>query len=102
MYYLYSETKALMSCALTDAQLICVFVFAFAKSQISHNEAHLYFRRLKVRKCLCSSHPFKVPARPEEASDGGNNNNNNNNSNEYNSLFPSIKRVTGPNTMYRT
>ena len=30
---------ALISCAVT-AQLICVFVFAFAKSRFSHNEAH--------------------------------------------------------------
>ena len=35
-----AKTKALISCAVT-AQLICVFVFAFAKSQFSHNEAHI-------------------------------------------------------------
>ena len=34
-----AKTKALISCAVT-AQLICVFVFAYAKSQFSHNEAH--------------------------------------------------------------
>ena len=35
-----AKTKALISSAVT-AQLICVFVFAFAKSQFSHNEAHI-------------------------------------------------------------
>ena len=35
-----AKTKALISCAVT-AQLICVFVFAYAKSWFSHNEAHL-------------------------------------------------------------
>ena len=32
-----AKTKALISCAVT-AQLICVFVFASAKSRFSHNE----------------------------------------------------------------
>ena len=32
-----AKTKALISCAVT-AQLICVFVFAYAKSRFSHNE----------------------------------------------------------------
>ena len=35
-----AKTKALISCAVTT-QLICVFVFAFAKSRFSHNEAHI-------------------------------------------------------------
>ena len=35
------KTKALISCAVTT-QLICVFVFAYAKSRFSHNEAHLW------------------------------------------------------------
>ena len=35
-----AKTKALISCAVT-AQLICVFVFAYAKSRFSHNEVHL-------------------------------------------------------------
>ena len=35
-----AKTKALISCAVTP-QLICIFVFAFAKSQFSHNEAHI-------------------------------------------------------------
>ena len=35
-----AKTKALISCAVT-AQLICVFVFAYAKSRFSHNEAHM-------------------------------------------------------------
>ena len=33
-----AKTKALISCAIT-AQLFCVFVFAYAKSWFSHNEA---------------------------------------------------------------
>ena len=32
---------ALISCAVTS-QLICAFVFAYAKIGFSHNEAHLY------------------------------------------------------------
>ena len=32
------KTKALISCAVT-AQLICVFVFVYAKSPFSHNKA---------------------------------------------------------------
>ena len=41
LYYPYiAKTKALISCAVT-AQLICVFVFAYAKSRFSHNVAHL-------------------------------------------------------------
>ena len=34
------KTKALISCAVT-AQLICVFVFAYAKSWFSHDVAHI-------------------------------------------------------------
>ena len=34
------KTKALISFAAT-AKLICVFVFAYTKSQFSHNEAHI-------------------------------------------------------------
>ena len=35
-----AKTKALISFTIT-AKLICVFVFACAKSRFSHNEAHL-------------------------------------------------------------
>ena len=35
-----AKTKALISCAVT-VQLICVFVFAYAKSHFSTNEAHI-------------------------------------------------------------
>ena len=35
-----AKTKALISFAVT-AKLICVFVFAYAKSRISHDEAHI-------------------------------------------------------------
>ena len=36
-----AKTKALISFAVT-AKLICVFVFAYAKSRFSHDEAHMY------------------------------------------------------------
>ena len=35
-----AKTKALISFAVT-AKLICIFVFAYAKIQFSHNEAHI-------------------------------------------------------------
>ena len=35
-----AKTKALISCAVT-AQLICVFVFAYAKSRLSHNTTQI-------------------------------------------------------------
>ena len=35
-----AKTKALISCTVT-AQLICVFVYAYAKSQFSHDAAYL-------------------------------------------------------------
>ena len=35
-----AKTKALISFAVT-AKLICVFVFAYAISRFSHNEAHM-------------------------------------------------------------
>ena len=36
------KTKALISFAVT-AKLICVFVFAYAKSRFSHDAAHFFF-----------------------------------------------------------
>ena len=41
-----AKTKALISLAVT-AKLICVFVFAYAKSQFSHDAAHITFKNLK-------------------------------------------------------
>ena len=35
-----AKTKALISCAVT-AQLICVFVFAYARSRFSHDAAQM-------------------------------------------------------------
>ena len=35
-----AKTKALISFALTT-KLICVFIFAYAKSRFSHEEAHM-------------------------------------------------------------
>ena len=40
LYYQCSETKALISFAVTP-KLICVFVFAYAKNRFSHDAAHL-------------------------------------------------------------
>ena len=36
-----AKMKALIGCAIVTAQLICVFVFAYAKSRFSHDVAHL-------------------------------------------------------------
>ena len=44
-----AKTKALISCAVT-AQLICVFVFAYAKSRFSHDEAHMSVS--SIRTCF--------------------------------------------------
>ena len=41
------KTKALISCAVT-AQLICVFVFAYAKSRFSHDTAHISKGKTKI------------------------------------------------------
>ena len=40
LYYPSSETKALISFAVT-AKLICVFVFAYAKRLFTHDAAHI-------------------------------------------------------------
>ena len=40
LYYLRSGKKALISCTLST-QLICTFVFEFAKSRFSHDWAHM-------------------------------------------------------------
>ena len=42
-----AKTKALISFAVA-AKLICVFVFAYAKSRFSHDEAHIVHRRVNV------------------------------------------------------
>ena len=43
-----AKTKALISFAVT-AKLICVFVFAYAKSRFSHAEAHMETGRLSLK-----------------------------------------------------
>ena len=40
LYYPCSEKKALISFAVT-AKLICVFVFAFTKTRLSHDDVHM-------------------------------------------------------------
>ena len=49
-----AKTKALISFAVT-VKLICVFVFAYAKSRFSHDEAHLALSHFAVTLCLRSS-----------------------------------------------
>ena len=53
-----AKTKALISFAVT-AKLICVFVFAYAKSRFSHNEAHLKHKQCLMRVNL--NRHFTVP-----------------------------------------
>ena len=45
-----AKTKALISCAVI-AQLICVFLFTYTKSQFSHNEAHIFLEILETALC---------------------------------------------------
>ena len=40
LYYLNTKTKVLINCTVT-AQLICAFVFAYAKSGFSQDAAHI-------------------------------------------------------------
>ena len=52
---LYNLRKSLKGCSEnkgTDQQLICVFVFAYAKSRFSHNEAHMLLVLYNLRKSL--------------------------------------------------
>ena len=46
-----AKTKALISCAVT-AQLICGFVFAYAKNRFSHDEAQMTSRNTSQRHRL--------------------------------------------------
>ena len=46
-----AKPKALISFAVT-AKLICVFVFAYAKSRFSHDEAHLTVAFISLRSIL--------------------------------------------------
>ena len=49
------KTKALISFAVT-AKLICAFVFAYAKSQFSHNAAHTVHLDLRYLNMPVPSH----------------------------------------------
>ena len=49
MYYRIAKTKALIS----FAKLICVFVFAYAKSQFSQDMAHIH---VTCTSCLIKLH----------------------------------------------
>ena len=44
--FAYAKTKTQISCIVT-VQLICVFVFAYAKSRFSHEAAHFRFDKEK-------------------------------------------------------
>ena len=59
-----AKTKALISCVVT-AQLISAFVFAFAKSQFSYNEAHIiiYFYR---HDRLADKNPYRHDCRADK------------------------------------
>ena len=58
-----AKTKALISCAVT-AQLICVFVFAFAKSRFSHNEAHIIIYIYR-HDCRADKNPYRHDRRAD-------------------------------------
>ena len=58
MYYPYSEKRALISCTVT-AQLICAFVFAYAKSRISHDAAHLIFAEGLIPHLIAENNALK-------------------------------------------
>ena len=44
-----AKTKALISFAVT-AKLICVFVFAYAKSRFSHDAAHIFLHMAQLEE----------------------------------------------------
>ena len=48
-----AKTKALISFTVT-AKLICVFVFAYAKSRFSHDTAHRIHKIFKMA-CICQN-----------------------------------------------
>ena len=66
-YIIYvAKTKALISFAVT-AKLICVFVFAYAKSRFSYDAAHFYVgaQWIAVMKvCLYLGHMIKMTIAP--------------------------------------
>ena len=49
------KTKALISFAVT-VKLICVFVFVYAKSRFSHDEAHIEKEGMVVVLCMFLAH----------------------------------------------
>ena len=53
-----AKTKALTSFAVT-AKLICVFVFAYAKSRFSHDEAQILYTDIFVGK-MCEALPMQT------------------------------------------
>ena len=53
LYYLCNETKKLISCMVTS-QLICAFVFAYAKNRFSYDTAHKVQRVKDVLLCIVS------------------------------------------------
>ena len=53
------KTKALISFAVT-AKLICVFVFAYAKSRFSYDEAHIFKSKFSYYRQLLMFLDIKV------------------------------------------
>ena len=47
LYYLCCENKGADQLRSSSAQLICAFIFAYAKSRFSHDSAHIVFSTLK-------------------------------------------------------
>ena len=59
MYYPYlAKTNALISCAVT-AQLICAFVFTYAKSRVSHDALKLNILQATNINVFCTSQYYK-------------------------------------------
>ena len=54
-----AKTKALISFAVT-AKLICVFVFAYAKSRFSHDVAHIGLMTLSVQIIWIESYVYSL------------------------------------------
>ena len=68
LYYLRSENKALISLAV-NVQLMCVFVFAYAKSRFSHDRAEFNEKRFVdfiPRKPIKSILSFQTPANQQK------------------------------------
>ena len=57
MLYMLRKTKVLISCMVT-MQLVCTFVFTYAKSRFSHDAAHMCPSKIQFQ----SVHPVHTPS----------------------------------------